>query len=596
MNHRTDGLTKRISKASNRRARVRGPSAIQNDWASSQPNRGCPRFVQAHELVVLPASPCSRCLRVRQRRARCRRRRIASAARAAAAGSRGAERRCRRGGRRAPPPRLARERRQACRRRRSRRGLDDAPAFFEVGVAPRADAAASPPAAPRSSPPGWGGDGGEDIVDPDGSARRALEVAIDRTGLFRAIEERPHGCARRSRWPPTSRASRRTSRASSSAAAPSPSPSTCRRFSPTPSSATTCPAIGHGVGGDFVTSLEVSAKFGELCRVLLGDDDRRTGKPANVRLVELGPGRGTLMADLLRGTAVFEDFTDAVSADWSRYLPNSEGSSCSERNSDLSRSAASRGNRGRTRTPDAEAAYDVGDGARVLADIRIPKNPHSRARRGTRARTTPRSDSEGARSSVASASVDRGVSRRRTWSTAECARDHRRGPPGTDHPHRARILRRHARASVRSARNARLVRQRPVALRGDAGASAAENGADASDASDASSSPGLELVLSTPSPPAGALPRVLVAWNACRSRKEGRPSTGDQSGPRRRLGTGRRSSRGARRRRAGDRLRRGGTNRGLAAGDKRITSSWTCFAIRGRRICLSTWISARCER
>ena len=44
-----------------------------------------------------------------------------------------------------------------------------------------------PPGAPVV-PPGWGGDGGEDDVDPDGSTRRALEVAIDRAGLFRSIE------------------------------------------------------------------------------------------------------------------------------------------------------------------------------------------------------------------------------------------------------------------------------------------------------------------------------------------------------------------------------------------------------------------------
>ncbi|WP_426167334.1 class I SAM-dependent methyltransferase [Sandarakinorhabdus sp. DWP1-3-1] len=53
------------------------------------------------------------------------------------------------------------------------------------------------------------------------------------------------------------------------------------------------------LGRDFVTAPEISQMFGEIIGGWIGDLWLRAGRPA-VRLVELGPGRGTLIADALR--------------------------------------------------------------------------------------------------------------------------------------------------------------------------------------------------------------------------------------------------------------------------------------------------------
>jgi len=55
-----------------------------------------------------------------------------------------------------------------------------------------------------------------------------------------------------------------------------------------------------GPAGDFVTAPEISQMFGELVGLWLADLWQRAGSPSHVVLVELGPGRGTLMADALR--------------------------------------------------------------------------------------------------------------------------------------------------------------------------------------------------------------------------------------------------------------------------------------------------------
>ena len=67
-----------------------------------------------------------------------------------------------------------------------------------------------------------------------------------------------------------------------------------------------------GREGDFVTSPEVSQMFGELVGVWCASVWRMMGSPENVRLVELGPGRGTMMVDMLRAARVMPEFRNAV--------------------------------------------------------------------------------------------------------------------------------------------------------------------------------------------------------------------------------------------------------------------------------------------
>lgn len=66
-----------------------------------------------------------------------------------------------------------------------------------------------------------------------------------------------------------------------------------------------------GRQGDFITAPEVSQVFGELIGLWCVDMwAQRGGGP--LTLVELGPGRGTLMQDLLRATRHIEDFHDSI--------------------------------------------------------------------------------------------------------------------------------------------------------------------------------------------------------------------------------------------------------------------------------------------
>jgi len=59
-------------------------------------------------------------------------------------------------------------------------------------------------------------------------------------------------------------------------------------------------ARGEGIGRDFTTAPEMSQAFGECLGLWAAVTWQSMGSPARVILTELGPGRGTLMADALR--------------------------------------------------------------------------------------------------------------------------------------------------------------------------------------------------------------------------------------------------------------------------------------------------------
>ena len=79
------------------------------------------------------------------------------------------------------------------------------------------------------------------------------------------------------------------------------------------------PAFGYyrtrdplGASGDFTTAPETSQMFGELIGAWAATVWLTLGAPAPVRLVELGPGRGTLLADALRAARRLPAFFDAI--------------------------------------------------------------------------------------------------------------------------------------------------------------------------------------------------------------------------------------------------------------------------------------------
>lgn len=67
-----------------------------------------------------------------------------------------------------------------------------------------------------------------------------------------------------------------------------------------------------GAKGDFTTAPEISQMFGELIAAWCAQVWSEQGEPQRTQLIELGPGRGSLMADALRVLKRVPKFLDAV--------------------------------------------------------------------------------------------------------------------------------------------------------------------------------------------------------------------------------------------------------------------------------------------
>ncbi|QKX03179.1 SAM-dependent methyltransferase [Wolbachia endosymbiont of Litomosoides sigmodontis] len=67
-----------------------------------------------------------------------------------------------------------------------------------------------------------------------------------------------------------------------------------------------------GKSGDFITAPEISQLFGEIIAVWVMHAWKKLGEPSRFSLVELGPGRGTLVHDIIRATEKYCSFFSSM--------------------------------------------------------------------------------------------------------------------------------------------------------------------------------------------------------------------------------------------------------------------------------------------
>jgi len=80
-----------------------------------------------------------------------------------------------------------------------------------------------------------------------------------------------------------------------------------------------------GRKGDFITSPEISQVFGELVGLWIVAEWMAQGKKrSGIQLLEFGPGRGTLMDDVLRVSASVHKIYGQIESDTVRQSPTSK--------------------------------------------------------------------------------------------------------------------------------------------------------------------------------------------------------------------------------------------------------------------------------